>query len=226
MLDTKIKIAEKKFSYLIQGFFTDSVIAGFSKNNLSGDLQTEKNKLFSFCKNIPKLTYLNQTHSAQINRAKEPGYYQGDGIFSKNDNLALSVKTADCLPIFFHSFKLNLIGMVHMGWRSAKSGILEKIDHDLSSFKVLAGVGMRKCCYQVQEEFLSYPEFLGSLEKRGTGLYFDPIKFAKKILLSKGLKENNFFDLGICSRCKGEEFFSYRKDKTDKRTISFIVKSI
>jgi len=170
-----------------------------------------------------KIATLKQIHSSKINIIEKASNYQGDGLFTSTSDLVLTVKTADCLPIFLYSKELNVCGIIHMGWRGAVSGILENIPFNLNSFKVIAGVGLRKCCYKVGKEFLEFNIYPFILNIKGV-LYFDVIEFTKNILISKGLKEENFLDLGICSFCSKESFFSYRRDKTILRTFSFIVR--
>ena len=113
--------------------------------------------------------------------------------------------------------------MIHLGWKSAKASILENVPFRCSATKVLAGVGLRRCCYKV-DDFLKYTRLALFIERRNKGLYFDPIAFTRTELMKKGMKEANFADLEICSHCNPKEFFSYRRDSTDRRTLSFIAK--
>ena len=225
-----MRIAEHEYYYQIEGIFNSEVIAGFTKPALRGILPKDIYRALSSCKVKISLAYLNQLHSAEVCFVDEGGRYDGDALFTKRKNQALAVKTADCLPLFLASG--NYTGIIHMGWRSAEKGILDNISCDLTEFKVTLGVGLRKCCYQVGDEFGQYQNFKPFLEKRSSKLYFDPVSFAKHQLLNQGLKEDNFFDLNLCSLChsfccgKGWEknFFSYRQNKTDSRTLSFILK--
>jgi len=201
-------------------FIKDSCFfLGFTKPNFKNSILEleDLNKL-----NL-KIATLKQIHSSKINLIKKGSNYKGDGLFTSISNLVLTVKTADCLPVFLYSKELNVCGIIHMGWRGAVSGILENIPFDLNSFRVIAGVGLRKCCYRVGKEFLEFSIYPFILNINGV-LYFDVIEFTKSILISKGLKKENFLDLGICSFCSKEKFFSYRRDKTIFRTISFIVR--
>jgi copper oxidase (laccase) domain-containing protein len=89
---------------------------------------------------------------------------------------------------------------------------------------VLAGVGLRQSCYAVGKDFLTYNGFSEFIKQSSGKLYFDPISFASKNLEIYGLKEDNFCDLNICSLCSDKGFFSYRRNATDKRTLSFILR--
>jgi len=217
-----MELIEKESFYIFSGppkFLT----AGFSRKLVRGVLPDDTKKIASFLGSSIKTAYLNQKHSSCINFVNREGAYEGDGLFSKKSGLALLVKTADCLPLFFYSVDLGVVGIVHMGWRSAKKGILSNIDFDLSSFKVIAGAGLRSCCYEVGKEFLGYFRIKDSIKKRDGRLYFNPVNFAKESLIKRGLNENNFFDTGICSFCSGKDVYSYRLDTTSFRTVSFIL---
>jgi YfiH family protein len=219
-----MKLLEKNNCFLIDAFSKSSIIAGFTKPNLSGDVIKDIPKVLSWANFKFKIAFLKQIHSARINYIKESGCYTGDGLITQKNNLVCVVRTADCLPIFLSSKKPEVIGIIHMGWRGAKSGILENIKYDLGHFKVILGVGMRKCCYEVGEEFLNYPQFRGFIKEDNGHFRFDPAGFAKKNLTTRGLAENNFSDLNICSACSKESFSSFRRNSTDNRTLSFIVR--
>jgi hypothetical protein len=216
-----MKLKNEKYAYLFN--LSSSTIAGFTKNILKGELPQDIKKALSFLEKDLGVCFLNQLHSSKVNFVEKEGLYSGDGLFTKVENLVLVVKTADCLPIFFAS-RYGWIGIVHMGWQGAKEGILDNINFDLSSFKVVVGVGLRLCCYKVGEEFLRYNMLKDFIRRKTDGFYFDSISFIKEKLYKKGLKKDNFFDLGICSLCSKEEFFSYRRQPTSFRTLSFVFK--
>jgi YfiH family protein len=219
-----VKLIEKDYCYIIDGFFDSSVIAGFTKPTLYGNPAQDVYIALKGLKSDFSVSYLKQIHSSTIHTVEQEGVYVGDGLFSSRKHLALIVKTADCMPLFFASAQQGTIGMVHMGWRSAWAGILGNIPADFASFKVIAGVGLRPCCYKVGEEFLEYQQFSSCIERKSNGVYFDPIRFIRETLTSRGLKEENFLDVRICSGCSTQKFFSYRRDATAKRTLSFILK--
>ena len=219
-----MRLVEYEYCFLIEDFFSPAIIAGFTKPALKGDFTLDIYKSLVFFKRKLSVSYMNQLHSATMHCVKKAGMYEGDALFSKVKNNVLVVKTADCLPLFLESKELGIIGVVHMGWRGAKEGIISNIDYNFSSFKAAAGVGLRQCCYEVGKEFYSYTAFKPFLKEKKAKVYFDPIDFAKNTLIRQGLKEENFFDSAICSFCSPGDFFSYRRDKTSHRTLSFILK--
>jgi YfiH family protein len=205
--------------------FPVSVIAGFTSGALKGDVPSEMPQVLSSLGKGSKLAFMKQIHGPDVKLIEEPGVYECDGLFTMKSDLALVVRTADCLPLVFYSEKRRAVGVVHMGWRSAAAGILEYIPFDLASFICVAGAGLRACCYQVGDDFLENPRMKTFVTRRQKSYYFDPIDFARRGLVRNGLRESNFFDAGDCSFCSGEGFHSHRRTGTTDRTLSFIVRS-
>ncbi len=220
-MNKKIKLQETENCFFIKNIFPHKIVAGFTKTSLLGRLPSDFYKLISYIGKDVKFSYMNQKHSNQIAIIKKAGAYDSDGLFTEQKKHFLIVKTADCLPLFFAK-KNSWVGVIHLGWRSAKKGILTKISFNLADFKVVAGVGLRSCCYQVGEEFRECKDLSSYLKVTPKGIFFNPVKFAKEQLVLKGLDKDNFFDLGLCSHCLQGSFFSYRRDKATQRNLSFI----
>ena len=205
--------------------FPVSVVAGFTSPVLRGDVASEMPHILASIGKSSGLAYMKQIHGPDVKLIKEPGVYECDGLFTVESELALVVRTADCLPLVFYSEKTRAAGVIHMGWRSAAAGILEYIPFDLSSFTCVAGVGLRACCYRVGDDFLENSRMKAFVTRRQKNYYFDPIDFARRSLIRNGLSESNFFDSLDCSFCSAEEFHSHRRTGAAARTLSFIVRS-
>lgn len=219
-----MKLVEHEHWILIDNFFPSNIIAGFTKSNLDGNLPGDIYIAVSSLSEDFRVRHMRQSHSNQVNCLEGLEVSDSDGLFTKESQEAVVVKSADCLPICFSSQELGVIGVVHMGWRSAAKGILDNVSYDLKSFKVVLGVGLRRCCYRVGKEFLGYPRLTKYLEQKQEQFYFNPIRFAKEELFKKGLKSENLHDLGLCSFCSEVPVFSYRRTNTDSRTLSFILR--
>ncbi len=219
-----MKLLERDNCFLIKDFFDDKIIAGFSKPVFSGNVEEDLPLILKELTKDFQIAFLHQIHSPIVHKINKPGRYEGDGLMTKKSGLVCVVRTADCLPVFLASKEQGTIGIVHMGWRGAKEGILDNINEDLSAFKALAGVGLRQCCYEVGKDFLTYNGFTEFLKERSGKFYFAPAGFAKKKLIAYGLKDDNFCDLDICSLCSDKDLFSYRRNATEKRTLSFILR--
>lgn len=221
-----MNVSEKEYCFIMDGFFPDTVVSGFTKNTVEGEMPTDMDKILSSVNKDIKFSYMNQIHSPTIHFIDGHGVYEGDGLMTRSDDMMLVVKTADCMPLIFYSGEEDVIGVIHMGWKSAAAGILDNIRQDLSTFKVSAGVALRKCCYVVGEEFYGYPRITPFLSRNEGKILFDPVSFSKRTLMGKGLKEENFLDTGICSYCSDGQFASRRRmGGLYSKTLSFIAKT-
>ncbi len=222
-----MKLSEYPHFYLIEDVFPEGIVAGFSRNSLLGEDVPSDMGIITRKMGIlgeVKLVYLCQRHSPDVVTVKQEGVYTGDGVFTEKTGIFLVVRTADCLPVFFFDATTSSVGIVHLGWRPALKGILDRLPVNLTSSYVVAGVGLRKCCFEVGEEFKRYRQFSPYLTTQQRNIYFDPVGFLFNNLALKGLKENRFYDVDICSLCGGGNFFSYRRNRTNNRTLSFIIK--
>jgi hypothetical protein len=220
-----MELTEHDHCYLYEGVFPEGIIAGFTKPRLEGRLpHKDAQKALSFLDTAFAVSYMEQVHGSKVHLVSSGGMYVGDGLLTKEKGLVLAVKTADCMPVILHSRTEGILAAVHMGWRSAKEGILANVGEDLSTFTAVIGPALRKCCYEVGEEFLDFGNMSPFIEKKGKKLYFDPVAFARAALIERGLKEENFFDTRICSYCSFMELYSHRRTAQKNRTISFIVK--
>lgn len=228
-------IIQKKGVYLFEEFLDSGIYAGFTGREYSGENIPEDLEKVSFLLGISFgwIAYLNQVHGSKVvspNKGKD-SLYTGDALFSREKGVVLSVRTADCMPLFFYEENTRSLGIIHLGWRSAKEGVLDNfIDEFIKAAgktplgKVLLGIGpaLRKCCFEVGEEFAEYSCFTSAVEKRNGRYFLDMVKFSEDKLYMRGIKYA-LLDSGICSKCQ-EDFYSWRRDRTEKRTVSFMVR--
>ena len=132
-----LKNLDKNFHH---GFFTS--MGGMSKGNYSSlncNLSSEDNlnnikgniKLALKNLGIPnkKLKIINQVHSNKIffiNQKNFNNKFYGDGLITKEKDIALGVLTADCAPIFIKDTHNNYICCLHSGWKGALNNIAGK----------------------------------------------------------------------------------------------------
>jgi len=89
-----------------------------------------------------QLTQLQQVHGDQLvtfgsvcemNR-------EGDACLSEHPDIALLVKTADCIPILFFNPERILFGAIHSGWRGLKLNLLQSTIAQLPSSSLVVNV--------------------------------------------------------------------------------------
>jgi len=227
----KIHFVKKSFSKSVK---RRSPLTGFTERGFSGedtfaDLKEVSLRLgFSF----KRIVTLDQVHGSRVVSPDNDNdsLYTGDALLTQRKGVVLSVRTADCMPVFFYDKSSRSLGIIHLGWRPAKEGILDNfIDEFIKAAgkmplgKVLLGIGpaLRKCCFEVGGEFTEYSCFTSAIEKRDGRYFLDMVKFLEDKLQKRGIKYV-FLDSGICSKCR-KDFYSWRRDRTEKRTVSFMV---
>ena len=175
-----------------------------------------------------QLATLKQIHSALPLIADEPGCAgEGDALITSRRGLAVSVRTADCLPILIADEQTRVIAAIHAGWRGTASGIVRrtveemtgKFGVDSASLRAAIGPGVGVCCYQVGDEVARQFGLSGTS-------FLDLAAENRKQLLEAGLADAHIDPLNQCTFCDPVRFHSYRRDKERAgRMISYILVS-
>lgn len=241
----KTIIIKHNSAYFFRRLSRFPVLACFSDRNLDlGFKRGIKNRskfLLKLGINYKDLVCVKQPHKSKIKivdiRNKGKGALSfnsaisgADGLITNRRNIPLAIFTADCLSIFLFCPKTKTIAIIHAGWRSTKGNISKKaVELMKSRFNsnpkdIIAcfGPAIRDCCYEVEREFKKY--FKNGLVSRWGKLFLDLIKINRQQLVSSGIKEKNIVDSEICTACKNNVFFSYRKEKAGAgRMISLMM---
>ncbi len=170
-----------------------------------------------------------QVHSNIIEWAKPGLVHRGaDGLFTDDPHVILSLKVADCAPIFFYHPLSRLRGLVHAGWRGLVAGVipssvecLRTQDKDLSQVKVVIGPTIEAGCYEVGVEVGN--QFPPTVRQYCSSDRYklDMVSAIRFQLLDAGVPDAQISDAGICTRCN-PKCHSYRRDgKQAGRMIAF-----
>ena len=136
---------------------SNDVRAVFSLNPSNYYLKEIANKLEI---NSDNLAVPEQAHSTVVEFARLPGNYPHvDGLVTTNSNILLTLKVADCVPVFLYDPIQRIIGLVHSGWRGTVKNIvsnaiklMQKNGADPRGIRCLLGPAIGKCCYEVDLE--------------------------------------------------------------------------
>ena len=178
------------------------------------------------------LTTVAQTHSAEfhiINAGSDQWNPRtpGDALVTVEKDVALAVKTADCFPILISDARTGAIAAVHAGWRGILGGVLTNTlagmrrEHACSPSELIVAVGpgIRGCCFEVGPEVESafrsaFPKVeLSTPHPQHPGKFMvDLPRALQQQLAGAGVPAANAFDLGLCTGCRTDEFFSYRTE--------------
>tara|TARA_B110000438_G_scaffold292077_1_gene329891 strand:- start:600 stop:1271 length:672 start_codon:yes stop_codon:yes gene_type:complete len=105
-----------------------------------------------------------QIHSNKIEWVDTPGEYcDVDGIITSNAQIILSLKVADCVPIYLFDPRKKIFALIHSGWRGTKGKIANKginmmLDHgsNVQEIKCYLGPCIGQCCYEVENDVSKY----------------------------------------------------------------------
>ena len=145
-----------------------------------------------------------------------------DGLITDNKNIYLCIFTADCMPVFMADKNKNVVALIHAGWRGLAAGILNNailsFDKNFNikpnNVDVYIGPHIKECCYTVGKDVLK--TFNLSVNDNCLSL----AQQAKKQLNTLGVKD--VFISSYCTYHNSNQFYSYRKEKTDNRIMSLI----
>jgi polyphenol oxidase len=161
-----------------------------------------------------------------------------DGLITARPGVALAVRTADCVPLFFVDRVRRVIGVAHAGWRGTALGMAAKmVDAFVGGFAsrpedILAAVGpaVGPCCYQVDAPvhaaFASRAgeeRFLRPCPEEGRWM-LDLVLANRLQMVERGVPEASILSAGLCTVCRPELFFSHRASRgCTGRQLNFLV---
>jgi YfiH family protein len=152
--------------------------------------------------------WVRQVAGDSVVRVSDPGFAgEADALVTAETELCLSVAVADCVPVALVGERE--VGMVHSGWRGTLSGVSGKAARILGGDRVQAYIGpsIRRCCYEVSAELAS--EFAAQFGDEVVSGRHLSLQDAIRVDLQKaGVGVN---DLGLCSCCRSDLFYSHRK---------------
>jgi hypothetical protein len=187
-----------------------------------------------------RIVTMKQVHGANIIEVKDQNHKEtgeADGLFTAIRDVYLGVLTADCVPILFVVPEKKIAAAVHAGWRGTVAGLAGKMVHQLSeSFNLSAdeieaalGPAIGSCCYEVKDDvtrplLAKWQDLAESVLQLREGKRFLDLRKMNRILLQQaGIPGRHIYEIGPCTACSAQEYFSYRREKRETgRQMSFI----
>ena len=127
---------------------------------------------------------------------------------------------ADCIPLFLHDEKTGLFGLIHSGWRGtvdeiAINSIKKMIQNGSNPLHIRAVLGPSICKnhFEVKNDIVSKFPSKYVVPKRDESFRVDLKEMVIDQLISMGINSNLIHDSGLCTFCREDLFFSYRRDK-------------
>jgi purine-nucleoside/S-methyl-5'-thioadenosine phosphorylase / adenosine deaminase len=258
----------KPLNWLAHGFSTrhggvseayggDSLNLGITEEDTRENAQQNR-RIFLRAINAVKgretwpLVTAKQIHSAVIHHITEAPKESltGDGLITNLPEVVISVRTADCIPVLLADKRSKAVGAFHAGWRGTLARIVEKGVGEMQAkfgskpkdIVSAIGPGIRRCCYEVSEEFrdtfaaqfeysndlfdevfdsnalsIKYPLLFLNQRAPGHGvpatkLHLDLIEANRRQLVDAGIAEKNIWISDLCTGCRTDLLFSHRAE--------------
>lgn len=187
---------------------------------------------------ITKPKWVNQVHGNRlvvVETVEEDTCNQkADALITAFTEQPVGVFSADCLPVLL--FNNQVCAAVHAGWKSTLQNIVSiaiksfcnDFGQNPASINAMLGPCICQCCLEmgdeVYEEFaVTDISFLNSFKRMGKW-HLDLHGLNRFQLLSAGLLEKNIREIGFCTFCNEEKYFSFRRQKQRNGSMfSFVV---
>ena len=150
-----------------------------------------------------------QVHGATILHAPVDEL-QCDALWSDRPQTALAIKVSDCLPVSIIDPQHAVMANIHAGWRGAAQRIVDvTLDAIPLPHSAWLGPSIRVCCFEVGEEVAAqFPETFVVRDKAKP--HVDIAAYIAARLRARGVERVH--DSGLCTRCDGSIFHSFRRD--------------
>ena len=194
----------------------------------SGQVASEKELLVkALAIRMDQVVLLRQVHSNRVitvrnrpgNDFRPTSIGPADGVITLDLAQFPVVRTADCLPILAVLAKRKQVCVLHAGWRGTRDRItsrgitqlLEVTQTSPAELIVAIGPGIQKCCYQVGSEVRSEYKRAGhDVDRFFDGDRLDLVEANRSQLQELGV--NNILDSNMCTACRTDLFYSYRRE--------------
>jgi YfiH family protein len=194
---------------------------------------------------VEQFSIVSQVHGQRILIIDRPladfpfsGPLEFDAIITDQPGVAVCVKTADCVPIFFADRTGRAVGVAHAGWRGTALSVAAKTAQALierfncQARHIIAAIGpaIGPCCYKVDEPVFSAMEaqsgrdsFFSKSGKPGEWM-LDLAGANRLQLIESGIPDTNIHIARCCTSCRRDMFFSHRGEGGNTgRQLKFIM---
>ena len=177
------------------------------------------------------IVWMDQVHGTKVQliRKNAVNFIEScDGLYTEKENIALAVKTADCLPLILCSKEGKELTVLHVGWRGLHGGIVENAIMNFKSATENLVAWLAPCIsaqnYEVGKDVYSLFQDSDSESISSFKLSDNKDKwiFSLKQECARRLQK---FDIEVitnpfCTFKDEKLFYSYRKNSSTKRMVT------
>jgi YfiH family protein len=145
-----------------------------------------------------------------------------DALVTNQPDVAVTVRTADCVPVLLYDPEHRVVAAIHAGWRGAVAGIVPKTITALAarfgsraaSLKMAIGPVLAKL-----REALTDWTVVVSRKTGPNRALVDLRELVRRQAMLDGLMEDHIAEVDTCTICYPDRFYSYRREGVVKDTM-------
>jgi len=206
-------------------------LAGFDQDSAE-NIGENRRRLVSALGGEWRLAACWQVHGADVRVVRGPEDRESeqsrcDALATDEPGVLVGVKTADCVPVLLGDPVTGACAAVHAGWRGTLAGIVgralarmaEEFGTRAADVRAAIGPAALGCCYEVGPEIVAafrekfpYADSLFTPTRDGRALA-DLHRANAEQLARAGVLPERVHALPLCTICRADLFFSYRREK-------------
>jgi len=212
-------------------------LAGFNEDTAE-NIYENRRRFLSLLEGEWTLASCWQMHSAdvrvvrQIDDTRQPEKALGETVYcdaltTAMPGILVGVKTADCVPVMLADARTGACAAVHAGWRGTASSIVARtLERMAAEFGTQAGTvsaaigpAANACCYEVGGDVIEafHQKFSNAAdlftETRDGHALVDLQRANREQLIAAGVPLEQIYTAPLCTMCRTDLFFSYRREK-------------
>jgi hypothetical protein len=166
--------------------------------------------------------FLRQVHGCTVVTPPWNEPPDADASIAKEEGALLAIETADCLPVLIVDPAHCRVAAAHAGWRGTSLRVAQEAIRALaregsrpSELVVALGPSIGACCYEVGPDVGAAVGPEGSrfcVAGPGKRKHLDVVAANRAQLEEAGIPAGSIHSLDLCTHCRADLFFSYRRD--------------
>lgn len=185
----------------------------------------------------PRAAFLRQVHGARVQRVDGLGggfAGEGDVLVTSRPGLPLAVSTADCLAVILFDPAGHRLALAHVGWRGTLrsalgAAVAALVGDGTEPANLIAAISpsIGPCCYEVDGPVIeplsaAFPAAWQEwVRPAGPGKWWLDLWAANHSQLrDAGIPEARIINPRLCTACRADLFFSYRKEGSRGRLVT------
>ncbi len=210
----------------------DLNLAGFNEDS-AGNIHENRRRFLALLDGTWTLAATWQVHGADVcvvrdeETARQMEQQHCDALTTDMSAVLVGVKTADCVPMLLGDSSKRACAAVHAGWRgTAQAIVIRTLTRMRAEYgaragdvHVAIGPAALQCCYEVGREvsdtfrarFADADELL--TPTRPEHARIDLHAANRQQLIAAGVPAAQIYTAPLCTICRPDLFFSYRREK-------------